>query len=188
AVSRQRFVPGIRAEPFIALGSRFKPSQFFVREFEKIFRLLDDRGINARMREKVLLSHRERIAGRAGLLEATVRLAKKGLKRVRHAGKRSGIDRDARFDAAANHFARKREFKRGGTVAFEHAALGAFVRETLWLDIELAADGVAIETRFRVECEIGKTGELTDLNLQQTARAFFCAECDPIAEDRKSVV
>ena len=74
AISRERFVAGIGAEPFVAFRSGFKAGQFLVGDIEKVSGLLDDGGVDARVREEVLLSHDHRIAGGTGLLEAAIGL------------------------------------------------------------------------------------------------------------------
>src|SRR5262249_28658210 len=159
---------------FIALRAGFKAGEFLIGDFEKVSGLLDNRRVNTRVREEVLLRHNQRIAGGTGLLEATVRLTKEGLKRIRHAGKRSGIHRDARREASADDLTWKRELKRFGAVALKHSARGAFLRETHGLYIEHSADGVTIGTGLRIEREINETGDFaTDLELHEPARALF---------------
>ena len=113
---------GIGPEPFIALCAGFKAGQFLIGDFEEVSGLLDNSGVDTRVREEVLLCHNHRIAGGTGLFEAAIRLSEQGLKRVGHAGQRSGIHRGARGDASANHLTRKRELKGFRAVALQHAA------------------------------------------------------------------
>src|SRR5205085_50970 len=73
-ISRERFVAGIGPEPFVALRAGFKACQLLIGDFEQAPGLLDDGGVDAGVREEVLLSHDHRIAGGTGLLETAVRL------------------------------------------------------------------------------------------------------------------
>src|SRR5205823_14907294 len=116
------------------------------------------------------------------------RLAKKRLKRVRHAGKRSGIYRDARGQAAAENVGWKRELERFRHVRLQHATGGTFVRETQRLHIERSSHAVAIRAGFGVERQFGKAREfVTNVNLHEPARALFGPECSWIVAAQREL-
>ena len=97
--SSECLVPGVLAEPLITFVRAPEADQPLVASVQLLPRCLDQLRVNSRVRKEILLSHRQRVAGRRSLLEASIGVLDHSLQRLGQIRQRRRINSRVRGQA-----------------------------------------------------------------------------------------
>ena len=179
---------GIRAEPFVSFCRRLKADELLVRHVEKVPGLLNQSGIDAGVRQEILLGHDQGIARPTGLLKTAVRLTQQRLQRVGHAGQWRGIHSDVGRNTSADHIVRNRELESSAAIRRQHSTGRVLVRETQGLNIERSTDAVVIIAGRCIQREVGQSREFaTDFELHETTRTLFRSKSAAVIAEQRNL-